>query len=113
MAVSSFIDAVISLFGYGKIVLGVWPETGIISAALRAIEEAGGVAEKPYGTPDGQLDCVRFRFRGRVIRLCAEEMGEVTLFGPKQLIAELSQRIASQLGDTPRDTTRSGSGHKT
>jgi hypothetical protein len=97
---SRFIDAVIGLFGFGRIVIGEWSQKGVVSAAIREIEDAGGIAEKTYGTPDGQYDCTRFRLRGRWLRLCAEEMGEVTLFGPTRLITELSQRISRRLNDS-------------
>jgi hypothetical protein len=82
MFVSRFIDAVMGLFGSGRIVIGEWPQKGVLSAAIREIEDAGGIAERTYGTPDGQYHCTRFRIRGRWLRLCAEEMDEVTALWP-------------------------------
>ena len=94
MSADKFIDALVGLFGIRRVTLGDWPKRARADAYVRVIKEAGGVIVGSTGSPDGSFDIVRFRFRGRRMRLCIEEFGEVTLWGPKQSVTELTARIA-------------------
>lgn len=94
MSSEKFIDALIGLFGRGRVSLGQWPERAHVDEYVRVIEQQGGVIVGSTGSPDGSFDVLRFRVRGRRVRLCFEEFGEITLWGPKQLVTELVARIA-------------------
>jgi hypothetical protein len=96
MSADKFIDALIGLFGIGRATLGDWPARALANEYVRVIKEAGGLITGSTGSPDGSFDIVRFRFRGRRMRLCIEEFGEVALWGPKSLVTELTARIADE-----------------
>jgi hypothetical protein len=96
MSADKFIDALIGLFGLGRASVGEWPERALVDEYVRLIKDAGGVIAGSSGSPDGSFDIVRFRIRGRRVRLCIEEFGEVTLWGPRRLVAELAARVAAE-----------------
>ena len=77
------VDAIIGLFGLARTKLGEWPEIGVVATAVAVIKENGGEYLSQTGSPDGSFDILRFRVRGRRMRLCFEEYGEVTLMGPE------------------------------
>src|SRR5262245_20987983 len=94
MSADKFIDALIGLFGIGRVSLGDWPSRALADEYVRVIKESGGVIVSTAGSPDGSFNIARFRYRGRRMRLCIEEFGEVVLWGPMHLVAELAARIA-------------------
>ena len=96
MSTDKFIDALIGLFGIGRANLGEWPQRAFADDYVRVIKEADGVVMGSSGWPDGSFDVIRFRIRGRRVRLCIFEYGEATLWGPKQLVAELVARFATE-----------------
>jgi hypothetical protein len=85
------------LFGYGRVVLGDWPQIGLVKAAIAEIESAGGTKIDAYGVPGSDWECIRFRIHGRRVKLSFEELGEVTLWGPRNLVLDLSQRVSAKL----------------
>jgi hypothetical protein len=97
MAFSKVFDAVMALFGIGRAILGHWPHKSVIEAAVAEIENAGGVVVDTYGTSAGEMECTRFRVHGRLVRLCVEDYGDVTLWGPKRLVLDMSQKISNRL----------------
>jgi hypothetical protein len=99
MAGSGVVDAFIGLFGLARAKLGEWPALGVAATAIAVIKENGGQYLSETGSPDGRFDVLRFRVRGRRMRLCREELGEVTLWGPKQLVSDLSQQVATKLAE--------------
>ena len=96
MSADRLIDVLLGLFGIGRASLGEWPERALADEYVRVIKEAGGVIVGSTGSPDGSFNIVRFRVRGRRLRLCIEEFGEATLWGPKRLVTELVARIAKE-----------------
>ena len=96
MSADKLIDAFIGLFGRARMKLGDWPRRASVDAYVRLVEEAGGTIVSTSGSPDGSFEVIVFRFRGRRIRLCWEEFGEVSVWGPKHLVAELADRVAAQ-----------------
>ena len=95
MSADEFIDALIGLFGLGRANVGKWPDRALADEYVRLIKNAGGVIVGCSGSPDGSFDVVRFRIGGRRVRMCIEEFGEVTLWGPRRLVAELAARVAA------------------
>jgi hypothetical protein len=94
-------DAILGLFGLARAEIGEWPDS-VVSTAVAVIKENGGEFLNTTGSPAGGFDVLRFRCRGRRIRLCCGEFGEVTLWGPKQLVRELSELIAARLAMVSR-----------
>jgi hypothetical protein len=97
MFTDNLIDALIGFFGMGRAALGGWPQRAPVDEYVRVLQEAGGVIVATFASPDGSFDVIRIRIRGRRLRLCIEEFGKVTLWGPKRLVAELADRVAAEL----------------
>jgi hypothetical protein len=100
-----FFDAVMGIFGYGRVVLGEWPQTGIVKASIAEIEAAGGVKIDDYGPAGSDWTCVRFRIHGRRIRLIFEDFDEVSLWGPRNLILDLAQNVSKRMSASNSQAT--------
>jgi hypothetical protein len=68
----------------------------------------GGQQYPETGSPAGELIIKHFRIRGRRLRLCIDDYDKVTLWGPKELVKELADRIlkSSKPGVIPSPGTR-------
>ena len=100
MSASRFIDALMGLFGRGRARLGEWPHGEVIEAVAATVREFGGELHHESGTPAGELEVMHFRGGECPMRLCVEDYGSVTLWGPKQLVADISRRVAERLSPT-------------
>jgi hypothetical protein len=101
--VFKIIDFVIGLFGRGRAELGEWPHREVVETAVDALRDFGGALYHQSGTPAGELEVFHFRLRGRRMRLCVEDYGKLTLWGPKQLVADVSSRVAERLSHREND----------
>jgi hypothetical protein len=97
-------DGVLVLIGHRRIKLGDWPDQGIVEAAVRTIREFGGerIQKEESACVAFDIENLYFRVQGRSIRLCIEEYGEVSLWGAKRVVTELSKRINERLSVTSR-----------
>ena len=96
MTGSSLRDCVLGMVGHRRIKLGEWADQGIVAAVMGAVNELGGRrVEKDIGF--GFDDVFFFRVCGRRVRLVVEEYGDVTLWGAKRVVTDLSKRIAKRL----------------
>jgi len=91
-------DTVLFLIGHRCIPLGEWPDQGIAEAATGAVSELGEhqVKGRDFGLAL-DIENLYFRVRGYKVRLCIEEYGQVTLWGPKGIVTDLSKRIKEKL----------------
>lgn len=96
-AVFKIIDFIIGLFGRGRARLGEWPHREIVEAAVDTLRDLGAELCHESGTPACELEVFHFRIRRRRMRLCVEDYGAVTLWGPKQLVAEIARRVSERL----------------
>ena len=96
-AVFKFIDLMIGLFGRGRAKLGEWPHREIVEAAVDTLRDFGGELCRESRTPACELKVFHFRVRRRRMRLCIEDYGGVTLWGPKWLVADISRGVAERL----------------
>lgn len=99
MVESRFVDLLAGLFGRARARLGNWPDRDIAETAVAALRDCGGELYHESGSPAGELEVLHFRVKGRRMRLCIEEYGEVVLWGPKALVAEVSKRVANRLAE--------------
>jgi hypothetical protein len=78
--------------------LGEWPDEGIADAVLEAVTAMGGRAlgRKDFGLAF-DIDTFYFEVQQRRIRLCVEEYGPVTLWGPKRMVNALAERVRQKL----------------
>ena len=100
MVESKFINLLIGLFGLGRAKLGEWPHGEAVDAAIASIRELGGQVHHTTGTPGNELEIFHLRVRGRRIRLCVEDYGDVVLWGPKALLEDISTRVVDRLAHT-------------
>ncbi len=108
---SRFLDFVLSVFGRGRAKLGEWPHGEIVVSALATFRSLGGEFLGESGTPADELRTLRFRVRGHRVRLCIEDYGAVTLWGPRRLVAELAAQIAQDIARRmPKEAPGRGSG---
>ena len=97
MRTSSFIDALIGLFGRSRANLGEWPHGEVVEAAVATLRDFGGELRHESGTPGGEVEVMHFRVRGYRMRLCIADYGAVTLWGPKRLVADISKGVADRI----------------
>ncbi len=90
------INTLLLFIGRAAIKLGHWPDRQIALTAGQVIRAAGGTAYRESGSPCGEIQNIYFHLRGRRIRLCIEEYGAVTLWGPRSLVRELSKAIEAK-----------------
>ena len=94
----AFRNAVLALVGHCRVTLGEWRDEGIVEAAVATFEEFGGRKLEHEDTGVAfDVENFYFQVRGRRIRLCVEEYGEISLWGSKRLVTEISRRIAERL----------------
>ncbi len=94
MFASKLVDILITPFGRARVVLGHWPHREIVQAATATILDMGGQQHPETGSPAGELTIKHFRIRGHRLRLCIEDYDTVTLWGPTDMVRELSNRIS-------------------
>jgi hypothetical protein len=99
LGASSFIDVLIGLFGRSRARLAEWPQREVVESALAAFRDCGGELYSESGTPEGELEVMHLRVRGRRMRLCIADYGGVTLWGPKRMVAKISQRVTERLSE--------------
>jgi hypothetical protein len=87
-------NLLLGLFGRICVKLGQWPHGDIVTATIAAIREAGGLDWDGGGSPAGEVEKLYFRLHGRRVCLSIEDYGDVTLWGPKDLVRHISRRIA-------------------
>jgi len=95
---TAFRDCVLVLIGHRRITLGDWPDQGVVEAAVDTVSELGG--RRIQGQDPGlafDIENKYFRVQGRRVRLCVEDYGEVSLWGPKRVVTGLAKRIAERL----------------
>ncbi len=63
---------------------------------MSLMRDCGAVKCGESGVPTA-FDVYYFRVKGRRVKLCVEDYGDVTLWGPKKIIAELSKRMADKV----------------
>jgi hypothetical protein len=97
MVESRFVDLLAGLFGRARARLGDWPDRDIVGTTVAALRDCGGELHHESGSPAGELEVLHFRVKGRRMRLCIEEYGDVVLWGPKVLVAQVSKRVADRL----------------
>jgi hypothetical protein len=90
------VDAMLAPFGRACVKLGQWPHQPIIEVVVAALREAGGDIQSENGTPADEVRNVYFLVRGRRIRLCIEDYGDVTLRGSRKLVQELSTTVEAK-----------------
>ena len=100
MIESRFIDFVIGIFGRGRAKLGEWPHREVVQAAVETIQNCGGELHHESGTPAGELEVMHFRICGHRMKLCIEDYGVVSLWGPKRLVADIAKRVEQRLSET-------------
>ena len=91
------VDFVAGLFGRRRVRLGEWPHGQVVEAAMDTLQEFGAELYRESGTPAGELDVFHFRAHGRRMRLCVEDYGAVTLWGPKRLVTDVAHCVADRL----------------
>ena len=91
-------DCVLVLIGHRRIKLGEWPDQGVVEAAVNTVHDLGGkrIQKEDLGLAF-DIENAYFCVQGRRVRLCIEEYGEVSLWGAKGVVTELSKRIAERL----------------
>jgi hypothetical protein len=89
-------DCVLGLIGHRRIKLGEWPDRGVVESTMDTIEAFGG-KKIEKDVVFGFDDVFYFRVRGHRVRLVVEEYGDVSLWGAKGIVTELSKRIAEKL----------------
>src|ERR1051326_5784384 len=75
-----------------------WPNHDVVEAAFKAFEELG--AERLESTPiklPVDAENLNFRVRGRRVRLWVEQYGDVILWGPREIVTELTGCIEEKL----------------
>ena len=97
MIESRFIDIMIGLFGHRRVKFADWPRARDLDAIIDAIRGLGGKRCGEGGSPDGSFTNLYFRIGRRRVRLCIEEYDDLTLWGPKRLVGEISKRVAERL----------------
>src|SRR5262245_51523625 len=91
-------DWLLALFGQRRVLLGAWPDQGVVDAAISTLEEFGAekLETRPVNLPV-DIENVYFRVQGRRVRLWIEEYGDVTLWGPSTIVTRLAERITQRL----------------
>jgi hypothetical protein len=95
------VDAMLAPFGRACVKLGQWPHQPIVEAVVAALRDAGGEILSESGTPADEVRNVYFVVRGRRVRLCIEDYGDVTLWGSRRLVQELSTAVAAKARGGP------------
>jgi hypothetical protein len=99
-------DGVLFLVGHRCIALGEWPDQGVVEAVVATVTELGGQQVPGKDFPLAfDIENLYFRVQGRRVRLCIEEYGSVTFWGPRTLVAELSKRVAQKLAASCAQST--------
>ena len=101
---TAFRDWVLVLIGHRRITLGDWPDQGVVEAAVDTVSELGG--QRIQGQDPGlafDIENTYFRVQGRRVRLCVEDYGEVSLWGPKRVVTELATRITERMSANERE----------
>ena len=100
---------VLVLIGHRRIKLGQWPDQGVVEAFADTVSELGGKRiQKQELAPAFDIENLYFRVQGHCVRLCVEEYGEVSLWGAKGVVTELSKRIEQRLSAKEHEVKNSG-----
>jgi hypothetical protein len=94
---SKFIETILGLCGQGFTKLGEWPHREVVEAALAVLREYGAEECGATGTPAGEIENLHFRVGSHRVRLCVEDYGDVTLWGPAPIVGALAKRVARKL----------------
>ena len=93
-------DCVLALIGHRRVKLGEWPDRGVVAATVNTVGELGGRRiEKDIGF--GFDDVLYFNVLGVRVRLVVEEYGDITLWGVRRVVLDLSKRIGEKLSTRP------------
>jgi hypothetical protein len=103
------IDFAIGLFGRGHATLGDWPHCEVVKAALDVIQDLGGELYRENGTPSGELEVKHFCVGVHRLRLCITDYGGVSLWGPKQLVADIAKQVADKLSTNRMNSVKNHS----
>lgn len=92
------VDCLLAAVGRRRVLLGAWPNGDVLEAALASLKELGAesLGAKPVNLPV-DIDNLYFRVKGRKVRLWVEQYGDVTLWGPRAIVTELTDRIAARM----------------
>jgi hypothetical protein len=100
---SALRDCVLALIGHRRVKLGEWPDRGIVAATVDTVNDLGGRRiEQDIGF--GFDEVLYFSVLGRRVRLVVEEYGNITLWGAKWVVLDLSKRIAEKLSTEQYET---------
>ena len=93
-----FVDFLLAVVGQRRVLLGDWPNREVVEAALITFKESGAesLGSKPVSLPV-DIENLYFRVRGRRVRLCVEEYGQVSLWGPRAIVTELAGGVAERI----------------
>jgi hypothetical protein len=86
----------LGLIGHRRIKLDEWPDRGVVAATIDTVNELGGKRVQK-DVAFGFDDVFYFRVQGHQVRLVVEEYGDVSLWGAKGIVSELSERIREKL----------------
>ena len=100
---NQFINLFLSPFGRCRVHLGNWPHADLVATAISTIRDNGGLDWDQSDTPGGELKNVYFRLHGRRICLSIEDYGDVSLWGPKAIVSDLSHAIARSMDGSEQE----------
>jgi hypothetical protein len=103
------VDFAIGLFGRGHAKLGGWPHCEVVKAAFDVIQGIGGNLYRESGTPGGEFEAKHFRVCGQRLRLCITDYDEVSLWGPKKLVADIAKQVADKLSTIGMNAVKNNS----
>ena len=87
-------DFLIGLFGYSRVYYS--NESHVVDAIMSALKDSGAVMCGESGMPTAFTN-YHFRIGNRRVRLQVEDYEDIILWGPKQLVRDLSSRISDKL----------------
>jgi hypothetical protein len=88
------IEFFVGLFGYAR--ASFEQEHQVVDAIVLALQNAGAIKCGESGMPTA-FDAFHYRIKGRRVRLIVEDWGDVILWGPKQIVRELSAEVCDLL----------------
>jgi hypothetical protein len=92
-----FLNGLLALAGQRRVSFD-WPNHDVVEAAFQIFDELE--AERLEPTPINlpvDAEHLNFRIHGRHVRLWVEQYGKVVLWGPRAIVTDLTERIATKL----------------